>query len=209
MFTRLVVPAIVAGFVSLAGTAQAQSTSAPYLAITPYAGYMMFGDFLTGPLGTRLASANGTVYGAQVTLPVTQNIAVIGNIARSQPSLQIGIPFLGGISVGQTSIWMYDGGLQLSLPISGNGIRSITPFAQVGAGAMRYNVDVVSLRTQATNFAFNAGLGADVSFSRNVGLRFMAKDYIGKFDFKEATSFDVQSKVVHNWAFTAGLKLAF
>jgi hypothetical protein len=35
------------------------------------------------------------------------------------------------------------------------------------------------------------------------------KDYVGKFDFKEATTFDLNSRVSHNVAFTVGLTLGF
>lgn len=209
MFKRLVVPAIVAAAVYVAAPLQAQSQSVSSIEIAPYAGYMMFGDFLTGPLGTRLSSANGAVYGAQLSLGLTKNIALVGNLAHAQPNLQVGIPFLGGISVGQSSIWMYDGGVQLSLPLHENSAMPIVPFVQVGAGAMRYDVNVASLQTQATNFAYNVGAGADIAFGRNVGLRLMAKDYIGKLDMQQATSLDLQSQTAHNWALSAGLKFGF
>jgi hypothetical protein len=37
----------------------------------------------------------------------------------------------------------------------------------------------------------------------------MAKDYVGKFDFKEATSFDLSSSTAHSFAFSAGVRLDF
>ena len=37
----------------------------------------------------------------------------------------------------------------------------------------------------------------------------MAKDYIGKFDFKQATSLNVSGKTANNFAVTAGLKVDF
>jgi len=38
-------------------------------------------------------------------------------------------------------------------------------------------------------------------------LQLMAKDYIGKFDVKEATGINVDAKTTHNWALSAGLRL--
>ena len=35
----------------------------------------------------------------------------------------------------------------------------------------------------------------------------MVKDYIGKFDAREATSINVGTKTTHNWAVSAGLRL--
>jgi hypothetical protein len=35
----------------------------------------------------------------------------------------------------------------------------------------------------------------------------MAKDYIGKFDAREATSVNVDTRTTHTWALSAGLRL--
>jgi len=50
-----------------------QTISAP--SITPYGGYMVFGDILNGPLGTSLHSSASPVYGAQVNLLIERQIA--------------------------------------------------------------------------------------------------------------------------------------
>ena len=76
---------------------------------------------------------------------------------------------------------------------------------------MRWNVDLAStgLRATSTNLTGNVGAGLDVSLGQSMGLRLMAKDYIGKFDFKQATSFDISGKMAQNWAITAGVRLGF
>lgn len=177
---------------------------------TPYAGYMIFGDFLKGPVGTTLSTKNGPVYGVQAGMYVAPNVAILGNVAYSSSNLQVGLPFLGGVGVGNANVWLYDGDLQFEIPTRSVGSTVVKPFVQVGAGAMRYDIDAASiLKTKATNFAWNAGAGLDVRMSPTVGLRLMAKDYIGKFDFKEATSLNVQGRTAQNWALTAGLKIGF
>jgi opacity protein-like surface antigen len=103
---------------------------------------------------------------------------------------------------------MYDAGLQLSAP-AGFGQRAITPFVQVGAGGMKYDVDVAGIKRSASNVAFNAGVGVDVPLAQNLGIRLFAKDYIGKFDVKEAAGIDYDAKTSHNIALSAGLKLQF
>jgi hypothetical protein len=65
------------------------------------------------------------------------------------------------------------------------------------------------LTTNATNFAGNFGGGIDLQVNRSIGIRGAVKDYVGKFDFKEATTFDLNSRVSHNVAFTVGLTLGF
>ena len=180
----------------------------PGPSISPYAGYMMFGDMVDGPLGTSLSSSSGTVFGAQANLPLGSTLSIVGNVAYSEPDLRFGVPILGGINFGKTEVWMYDAGFQFSAA-SRPGMRTITPFVQVGAGGMSYDVQVAGLSRKATNMAFNAGLGADLPIADNLGLRIFAKDYIGKFDVNEAAGVDYEAKTSHNIALTAGLKLSF
>ena len=104
---------------------------------------------------------------------------------------------------------MFDGSLQLSLPLGAGSVIPFEPFIQAGAGAIRHEVESSVVRTDATNFAFNAGVGADIPLGRTIGLRLMAKDYVGKFDVKEASGLNVQGKYSHNWALSGGLKLGF
>ncbi len=215
MIRSVSIAAIVGGLLSLAGSAGAQQQSlrpisnGSLFSVTPYAGYMAFGDFVKGPVGTSLSMKNGAVYGAQLAMQVTPNVAIVGNVAHSSTSLQAGVPFLNGLNIGSSSMWLYDGGLQLDIP-TGNSVRAVTPFVQVGAGAIRYQVSPADfLKTDATNFAFNAGVGVDYQMSRAVGLRLSAKDYMGKFDVQEATSLKVNTPLAHNWALTAGLRIGF
>ena len=217
MYKRTVIAAALAlGLAASANVSQAQRSARrfpsvqtiPSPSITPYGGYMVFGDILNGPLGTRLSSSAAPVYGAQVNLPIGSTLSIVGNVAYSQPNLQIGVPILGGLGVGKSSIWMYDAGLQFSAPVM-TGQRSIIPFVQAGVGAMKYDVQVAGLSRNASNIAFNAGIGADIPLAQNIGLRVMAKDYIGKFDVNEATSIDYTAKNSNNVALSAGLKLGF
>ncbi|HEX2721834.1 MAG TPA: outer membrane beta-barrel protein [Gemmatimonadaceae bacterium] len=180
----------------------------PTPSVSPYAGYMMFGDIADGPLGTRLTSSSGSVFGVQANLPLGSTLSVVGNVAYSEPDLRFGVPILGGINFGKSQVWLYDAGLQLSAPVR-RGERTIVPFVQAGAGGMKYDVQVAGISRSASNVAFNAGLGVDVPLVQNLGLRLFAKDYIGKFDVNEAAGIDYDAKTSHNIALSAGLKLQF
>ena len=209
MLKHLAVAGSVLGLSVIAAPLRAQQVSGPVgVQITPYAGYMIFGDYLQGPIGTRLSNANGPMYGAQIGLSLGENVALVGNIARANADLQVGVPVLGGLSVGNSAAWLFDGSLQLSVPLVGR-VLPIAPFVQAGAGVMRHEVASSVVRTDATNFVFNAGVGADISLAPMIGLRLMAKDYVGKFDVKEASGLNVEGKYSHNWGLSAGLKLAF
>ncbi|NUR21125.1 MAG: hypothetical protein HOQ12_16440 [Gemmatimonadaceae bacterium] len=193
----------------LASAASATTVAGKSLELTPYGGYMLFGNFIDGPLGTSLGSSAAPVYGAQVGLALMPGVKLVGNVAHASGDLRVGIPLLGGIDAGKTSALVMDGGLELSIPTPKGAIYA--PFVQAGVGAMRWSVDLGStgLVAKSSNLTGNLGAGLDVNLGPSMAVRLMAKDYIGKFDFKEATSFDVSGKTANNWAITAGLKLAF
>lgn len=193
-------------------TLDAQRRSAPgggpTIELAPYAGYMVFGDYADGPLGTRLTSANGTILGAQLGLNLTRNVALVGHLGRASSELQVGVPIIGGIGVGSSEVWLYDAGLQLRGGL-GAGVTAVRPFVQLGVGGARHQLGAAGLSTNATNLTVNAGLGADVDLTPSIGLRLMAKDYVGRFDVHEATAIDVESDMRHNVAFSLGLRLGF
>ena len=182
----------------------------PVVELTPYAGYLFAGDYLGGPLGTSVSGARGTLLGAQVALNLTPSIAVVGHVGRASSDLEIGVPFLGGYDVGSSEVWLVDGGLQLSAPALSRGGAGVVPFVQIGAGAARHELSGAGiLRTNATNLAFNAGIGVDLMLGRNVGLRLLAKDYVGRFDVQEAGGVDAGGDIGHNVTLGVGLKLGF
>lgn len=204
-------------FAAAAFTSEAQAQSVQpspvsqnrLFSVTPYAGYMVFGDYLQGPLGTSISSSNAPVFGAQVGVAVTPSVSIVGNFARSSGDLRLGAPIIGGVGVGSSTVMMYDAGIQLSTSLGDRTALPITPFVQVGAGGMTHELSASILTTKSSNFAFNAGVGADVAIGDNVGLRLMAKDYVGRFDAQEASGFSFNSDLTHNWKLGAGLTLRF
>jgi outer membrane protein with beta-barrel domain len=206
---------VIAGLAAAIGsTASAQAPTPPMASgtafeLTPYAGYMIFGDYLKGPLGTSISNAPGALYGVQLGMKLSPNVSLVGNIGYTSSDITAGIPFLGGYSIAQSSTLLYDGGLQLDLPLTTASGLSLKPFAQVGAGAWHYNISESVIQTSTTNFAANVGLGADIGLGQSMGLRLMAKDYIGKFNFQGATDLDVQGQTAHNFALSAGLRFNF
>jgi hypothetical protein len=199
--------------IGLAGVGRAQLPSAPQkptiFEATPYAGVMIFGDYLSGPLGTSVTNAPATIIGAQLGMKITPNVSIIGNVATASSDIQAGIPFLGGVSLAQSTVQMFDAGLQLELPITSMTGFTFSPILQAGAGAMRYAITESFITTNSTNFAANVGAGADISVGRGVGLRLMAKDYIGNFDLQQATYIDASTNTTNSFAFSAGLRFSF
>ena len=177
--------------------------------VTPYVGYMVFGNYLSGPLGTTLTNAPAPIYGAQLGFRIAPNVSMIGNLATASSDIQAGLPIIGGISVARSSVLLYDAGLQLDMPITTAYGTSFSPFVQAGVGGIRYDISESFIHTRATNLAGNAGIGADLAMGKGVGLRLMAKDYIGKFDFQDATYVNIDGGTTQNFAFSAGMRLSF
>ncbi len=176
--------------------------------LTPSAGYMIFGRYLEGPLGSTISNANGPLYGVQLDLNFSPFVGLYGHAGYSSSDLQVGLPILGGVSVGSTSVYLYDGGIELRAPMSRGGMP-VTPFIQAGAGVIRHEIENGMINVRATNTAFNGGVGLDMQFTPSIGLRLLAKDYFGKFDFEEATAFDLQGRTAHNVGLSVGLKVGF
>ena len=206
---RLVLRTSVIGLAASLGALPlaAQQVKPTVFDVSPYAGYMMFGKLFEGPIGTSISAGSGPVYGAQMSLTMAKNVALYGNVGYSSSDLKIGLPIVGGLDVGSSKALMYDGGVELKIPMQA--ATMVTPFVQGGIGAIRYEVESGFLNTNATNVAYNFGGGVDVKLSPNFGVRLMAKDYLGKFDFKEATSFNLNGKTTNNVALTLGVNLGF
>ena len=196
---------------SLAGAQSRGSSSVgnTVFQATPYVGYIVFGDYLSGPLGTSVTNAPAPLIGAQLGIRLAPNLSLIGNVATGSSDIQAGIPILGGVSIAQSRVQMFDAGLELALPLTSMAGTALTPFIQAGAGAMRYDITQSFITTSSTNFAANVGLGADVSVGRGVGVRLMARDYIGQFDMQQATYVDMATNTTQSFAFSAGIRLSF
>jgi hypothetical protein len=205
---------IAAALLALSSVAGAQSRGPSPVATTafeatPYVGYVFFGDYLSGPLGTSVTNAPAPLIGAQLGMKLAPNLSLVGNIATASSDIQAGIPIFGGVSIAQSRVQMFDAGLELAMPMATMSGAAFTPFVQAGAGAMHYDITQSFITTSSTNFAANVGLGADVSVGRGVGVRVMARDYIGQFDMQQATYVDMATNTTQSFAFSAGVRFSF
>ncbi|HEY4137123.1 MAG TPA: outer membrane beta-barrel protein [Casimicrobiaceae bacterium] len=194
----------------IAAAAAQAPNSGSVLHISPYAGVMVFGSYLNGPLNTTLTNKPGMLYGTQVGLSLAPQLSLVGNIGYTSSSIDVGLPIIGGVSVGSSSTLIYDADLEYELGSMKNGGSSISPFVQAGVGAMRYDINAVEvLNTTATNFAGNVGIGADFAMGKGMAIRLLAKDYIGKFNFQDAVGVNVDGSTAHNFGLTAGMRFDF
>lgn len=187
-------------------TVAAQTSRGAFVA--PYAGYMVHGAWYDGPLGTNVTAASAPVVGAQIGVPLVKGVSLTGNLAYSSGDLEVGLPILGGVSVGKNKMWMYDAAIELG-GLTGAQQSGIGPFVQGGLGGMTNEISNSVLDTRSTNLAYIAGVGVDMRMTRSLAVRLQARDYIGRFDSREAVGFKVEGNLAHNWALSAGVKLAF
>lgn len=188
-------------------TASAGAQTGVGAQLTPYAGYLVTGNWYDGPVGTSIATTNAPMIGAQGAIPLTKGVSLVGNLAYASGDLRVGLPLLGGVNVGSAKTWLYDAGLELG-GLAGRS-TGIAPFVQGGIGGMTNDIKASVFQTRATNVAYTAGVGVDVGVSDALALRIQAKDWIGRFNSEDAIGFRAEGNLAHNWALTAGVKLRF
>jgi len=199
------------------------ASTLPAFQITPYVGYIDFGRYINGPLGTNVQLPNGPIVGGQVSLSLTRYAAIYGELGYATSNQRVTPYGYGGVfSSNSSGFWAYDGGLQLMAPFRAEDRHWLVPFVQVGAGGVDYRLYNYNNGGTATDsrFAWNGGVGFDYNFTRQVGLRVMAKDYIAMFNVPHTVIVPVAgggtttSQITaqdnnNNYAFTAGLNIGF
>lgn len=189
--------------------AAAEGQRAPAARLTPYVGFLAAGNIAEGPFGVNIGNAAAPVYGLQLGINLTPNIAIVGNVGYSDSDLEAGLPIIGGWNIADSKMLMYDGGLQLRFPaVTGYG-TGLVPFVEGGVGAIRHEISAGGLRTQSTNVAVIAGGGLDLQFTNALGLRLMAKDHMSRFDYGEAIGLPNEGRRAHNWVVGLGLNLGW
>jgi hypothetical protein len=176
--------------------------------VSPYFGYMVGEQFVKGPLNTGLGAVAAPMYGVQASFPLAPSASLVGTIGYSSGDLEVGVPILGGVSVGNTNTWVFDAAVELRAE-SWARKSNFIPIAQLGGGAIRREVGVLSVSAKTTDFMVSGGIGADIPMSSNVSLRLMAKDYFGKADFGTVGPLTAKTKDLHTLGLTGGLRISF
>ncbi len=189
----------------VASTARAQTGVGA--TITPYAGYLITGDWYDGPVGSNLSTTNAPMVGVQGSVPLTRGISLVGNLAYGSGDLRVGLPLIGGFNVGTVKTWLYDAGLELGG--LGGKATGIAPYVQLGVGGMTNDIKNSLFDARATNIAYTGGVGIDVGLTESFALRVQAKDWVSRFNSEDAVGFRAEGNLAHNWALTAGVKLRF
>jgi hypothetical protein len=173
--------------------------------IAPYAGYLITESFIEGPLDIGLGAVSSPLFGVQASLPLAPAASLVGTIGYASGDLEVGLPILGGIPVGNTTALLLDAAVELRA----HGGGRFAPLVQLGGGALRREVTVAGISADATDFQVSLGLGADLPIAANLALRLLAKDHYGRSDFGGLGELRARTRELHNVALTAGLQLSF
>jgi len=185
--------------------------------VSPYAGYVWFGDLFDFGNDVELSTDNGALFGVQAGVSFSPNISLIGNFGRAKTNFEI----QSNTDPDQRTdddmaIFFYDANLQFRLPFISDMTRQswIAPVGQLGVGAIKYTTDTDDFNSDGkTDVAFNVGLGADFQLMKTVGIRLMAKDYITNLGWVDASEVDfddgVKGNTSHNFGLTVGLNFGF
>ena len=206
---RLIVGAV--ALVVSAAPVVAQSSKPTVFTISPYVGYMNFGDYFETSNNIEFSNENGALYGAQAQLDLGRFFSLYGNFGYTSSKFTFENYYGSGqaLNLNDVGVWLYDGGVQLRMPIGRDAATGISPFVQAGGGAVRYSSDSDDIRSSSsTNAAFNFGGGIDWQVGR-LGIRLMAKDYVTSLDWTDFDNVELDDRKAHNWGFTAGFKIGF
>jgi opacity protein-like surface antigen len=208
---------------AVAAPMQAQTPGTPVTSgqssfyVSPYVGYVWYGDLFTMPNQVEFSNDDGVNYGVQAGVSFSPNFSLIGNFGYNKSKFVWESDITGDqiTASGDLGIFFYDANLQFRLPFIANQTGSwLAPVGQVGVGAMKYTFDTDDFNSDGdTNVAFNFGLGADFQLTKALGARVMIKDYITSLAWTDVDSVDfdddVDNNVAHNWALTFGLNFGF
>lgn len=186
--------------------------------LSPYVGYVWYGDLFKFADGTEQTLDNGAQYGVQAGVSFSPNFSLIGNFGWNKSHFELENDQFTTPDNRQSSdlaVMLFDGNLQFRLPFIANRMGSwLAPVGQVGVGAIKYTFDRDDVFSKGkTDIAFNFGVGADFQLMKAIGARVMIKDYITSLAWEnlDGVTFDdnVKDNVAHNWALTFGLNFGF
>lgn len=192
------------------------------VSVVGYGGYVMFGDQFESARNIEDENTDSYLVGGQVLLGLRRNVSLYAGAGYARSEWTFHNYFRPGATTPGNDLFLkkvhtvlYEGGVQLGWPRgAGTTSTGFMPFVQLGVGAYGYypadddeNRPRSFESTGQTNFAYNVGLGADISTGK-VGLRVMAKDYLSSLHWLDGRNPDIHGhKLANNLALTAGLTL--
>jgi hypothetical protein len=201
----LVIPALLAAPLASATSQESTAFSRSAIELFPTAGYLAFGTYFTGPGGIQFSNEDGFGYGGQIDVPLWRNLSLVGSVlhATSDWSFEA-VPLVGRLTLGGASLWFYDAGPRVTVPLGAD--IPVAALVQGTAGAIRYSVDNALFTGQATNFAFSGGAGLVTRLAGRISVQALVKDYVASFrSVRDGAAFGIEGRRAHTVAVLIGL----
>jgi hypothetical protein len=204
---RYLLPALVA--VPLLSAGAQTSRPSRWFEILPTVGHLSSGPYFTGPAGIRFTNQDGFGYGGQLGVVVWKKLSLVGSVLHTTSDWSFrSVPILGTLTVERASLWFFDLGPRLTVPLGSTSPVSLV--AQASVGAIRYSVDNPLLSGSAVNLTFSGGFGMLARFGNRVSLLGLVKDYVASFkSVDDAEAFGVRGRRAHTVAMLLGLGLGW
>jgi hypothetical protein len=180
---------------------QARAQSAR-VEIVPTAGWLFPGDLARGPLGSALRAAHAPLLAGTAAVRIAGPVSLWGGVSFADSELELGLPLAGGVPLTDTRLIVLDAGIQL------RGHGPAAPVLQLGLGSMHYRFATGLVDVRADNVVVSVAAGMDLAIAPGLALRFLARDWVGRFDSSDAIIVDLPARSAHNLALSAGLRLA-
>ena len=200
---KYLLPALV--MVPLISVAGQTSSPSRWIEVLPTVGHLSSGPYFTGPGGIRFTNQDGFAYGGQLGVVVWKKLSLVGSVLHSTSDWSFrSVPILGTITVERASLWFFDLGPRVTVPLGSTSPVSLV--AQASAGVIQYSMDNPLFSGSAVNLAFSGGVGMLARFGSRVSLLGLVKDYIASFrSVDDAEAFGVRGRRAHTVALLLGL----
>jgi hypothetical protein len=164
-----------------------------------------YGTYFTGPAGIRFSNEDGFGYGGQLSVRVWRNLSVVGAVLHGSSNWKFEeVPLVGSVTLNGASLWFFDLGPRVTVPLGSE--VPVSLIAQATIGAIHYAIDNPLFVGETPNLAFGGGAGLAVQLGKRARVQALVKDYIASFrSVKDAEFIGVEGQRAHTIAVLVGL----
>jgi hypothetical protein len=168
-------------------------------------GHLDYGTYFTGPGGVRFSNEDGLGYGGQLSVRVWRRLSVVGTVLHGSSNWRFEeVPLVGSVTLNGASLWFFDAGPRVTIPL-GSGVP-VELIAQATVGAIHYAIDNPLFVGETPNLAFGGGAGLAIHLGRRARVQALVKDYIASFrSVEDAALLGVEGQRAHTIAILLGV----
>jgi hypothetical protein len=114
------------------------------------------------------------------------------------------VPLVGVVTLNGASLWLFDVGPRVTLPLGSR--VPVALILQATVGAIHYSIDNPLFAGETPNLAYGGGAGLAVQLGTRARLQALVKDYVASFrSVKDAAFLGVEGRRAHTIAVMVGI----